>query len=204
MKIQSLILMVAFVFTSLSFCGPSAYGSPAATTTGMSVKQFQTFASAIPQLPGDIQAIRLFRTGDSGEMSVVIATYVTPSDKASGWRLFVFSPSASGNGFHMVWKSGKLDYTFTVSWQGALKLFGLTEGDGVVFSGCAPHLCGGTLFSVLLYVPAKRTAFSATFDCGKITYSSGLKSPENRSYKEDLEQLIHTEYQAEGGSASGC
>jgi len=66
----------------------------------------------------------------------------------------------------------------------------LGSGDAIVFEGCAKHVCPD-VFSVLLYDPAARAAFTAKYVWGKITYSPSLNSPKDALYKEALEQLIH-------------
>lgn len=175
--------LVLLIFSSLQNTATCDEGS--SESGGLSVVELREFANSLPDLPGRIQAIRLFRESGGQRSSVAVATWA----ERSGWQIFVFN-SPSGKKFQLEWTSGKLDDTFTVSSFHALEIFDLGTELGVSFYGCAPHLCGGGVFSVLLYVPSKRTAFTARYVHGKVTYSPGLESPENSSYKSALDQLV--------------
>ncbi|MGH8427510.1 MAG: hypothetical protein ACRES7_05950 [Gammaproteobacteria bacterium] len=157
------------------------------TNDSLSVAELRQLVNALPKLPGRILAVKLFRGGEH-IVSVAVLTY----GDVSGWQIFVLAPQ-SRERFRMVWKSGKLDYKFTVSYPDAMKIFNFGAEDGIYFSGCAPHSCGGgpsAVFSVLLYVPSKNTAYRADYTLGKTTYSSALQISNNKEYKGALEQLV--------------
>jgi hypothetical protein len=175
--------LTVFVFFGLfNVPSPSAQ-SEGPQSDGMTVQQFREFAASLPDLPGQIQAIRLLQ-GSGSARSVALATF----GERTGWQLFVFD-SVNGSKFELGWKSEKLDDSFSVSYPDALKVFSLGQEQGATFDGCAAHVCPD-VFSVLLYVPSKRTSFTAKYVWGKVTYSSKLESPENSSYKAALEQLV--------------
>ncbi len=185
----AVLLMLGNAQVALAQGGYGSYSS-------LSVKEFRNLAESLPELPGRIQAIRLFQGAIGQQASVAIATF----GEKTGWQLFVFA-SNTGKHFRPEWKSGKLANTFTVADPAALKLFDFGNEVGVEFSGCAPHSCGGgpsAVFSVLLYVPSKRTAFTATYELGKIAYSSNLQSAGNERYRGALEQLVK-EYANDNG-----
>jgi len=194
---RAILVMFSVVVLAVLGSAPVAsaqggYGS----YSSLSVKEFRNLAESLPELPGRIQALRLFQGTIGQQASVAIATL----GEKTGWRLFVFA-SNSGKHFRLEWKSGKLPYTFAVADPAALRLFDFGNEVGVEFSGCAPHSCGGgpsAVFSVLLYVPSKRTAFMATYSLDKVTYSENLKIKGNERYKGALEQLVK-EYADDNG-----
>lgn len=176
---------VLVLFVLLSTPNSSAQGGAQSKSgNGLTVQEFRDFAKNLPDLPGRIEAIRLFQGLRQKEVFIAVATW----GRQPGWQLFVFD-STAGVKFHLDWKSGKLDDSFSVSDAGALKVFGFALEQGVEFAGCAPHACP-EVFSVLLYVPSKRTAFTAKSVYGKVTYSPGVEASENAPYKAALDQLI--------------
>ena len=155
---------------------------------GLSVDELRNFATSLSVLPGNIQAIRIFHGTEGSEYSVALATF----SEQSGWQIFVYNPGKNGR-FELAWKSGKLDDTFYGASPDDLRVFnsGGYE-DGIVFHGCAVHVCPD-VFSVLLYVPTTRTAFTATYIWGKIKYSFDINDSKNNGYKSALDNLIHDE-----------
>ena len=166
----------------LNMAKAMAQNADSPANDGMTVQQLREFSESLEELPAPIQAIRFFRP-DGRERSVALTT----NDQKTGWQIFVFDSVPSSTRFALTWKSGKLDDGFSVSYPGALKLFDFGHEQGIEFEGCAPHVCPD-VFSVLLYVPSKRTAFTAKYVWGKITYSP--ESSENSGYKAALDQLI--------------
>jgi hypothetical protein len=150
---------------------------------GLSAAEFRAFAKSVPELPGRIQAVLLFRES-GGKRAVALATL----DERGGWRLFVFNSSSSST-FRLEWKSARLDDSFAVSSPSSLRLFSLGDEDAVQFSGCGRHACPD-VFSFMLYVPSLRTAFTATSVYGKVTYSSNMRLPADEEYKGALDRLI--------------
>jgi hypothetical protein len=173
-----------FVLLNLPNAVPTAKAQSAGD--GLSAGEFRDFAKSLPELPGRIQAIRLFGKAGRQTSSVAVLTW----GERSGWQIFVFG-SPLGRNFRLDWKSGKLDDTFYVSDPSNLKVFSFMDGkQGVQFSGCAAHNCPNGVFSLLLYVPSMRTAFVAKSVLGKVTYSPSLESAENSEYKKALVQLV--------------
>ncbi len=157
---------------------------------GLSATEFRNFAKSLPRLPGRIQAIRLFNESSGEKSSVAVATW----GERSGWRLFVFG-SRKGQNFQLEWKSGRLDDTFAVGDPSSLRAFNFLDGtEGISFEGCLRHNCPD-VFSILLYVPSLRTAFTATSVYRKVTYSSDMRLPEDEKYKSVLDQLVDEQTQ---------
>jgi len=154
--------------------------------TGISVSQLQGLVNELTPLSGSIQAIQFLRKDGFWVDRIAFLT----EGKDSGWQIFVFHLENTGK-FSIEWKSGKLEDSFAVS---SARQFGTrnvaASEQALVFSGCAAHNCPD-VFSVMLYVPSRKTAFTATSILGKVTYSSGSESPANRVYKEALDQSLH-------------
>jgi hypothetical protein len=140
------------------------------TSDGLSAAEFRAFAKSVPELPGRIQAVLLFRES-GGKRAVALATL----DERAGWRLFVFNSSSSST-FKLEWKSARLDDSFAVSSPSSLRLFSLGDEDAVQFSGCGRHACPDV--------------FTATSVYGKVTYSSNMRLPADEEYEGALGQLI--------------
>jgi hypothetical protein len=152
---------------------------------GMTVEEFRNLADSLPKLPGTIQSVLLFRaSGDKQSISAALATF----DDKKGWQLLVFH-SLEGRKYQLEWQSSKLDDSFYISNPGALKVFSLGDETAISFEGCARHACPD-VFSILLYVPSRRSSFTATYIRGKVTYSPSLTTEEQESYKSVLVQLI--------------
>jgi hypothetical protein len=154
-------------------------------TLGLSVQAFRSFAGNLPTLSGRIQAITLFQETFDKQASIAVLT----RSEGFGWQVYVFSDT-NGRGFQLEWKSGKLDYSFSVSDPAFFKRHRLDHGEAVQFSGCAQHMCP-EIHSAMLYIPSKRTAYTATYDKGKISYSPKMESPEEMAYKADLDELVN-------------
>ncbi len=180
------IFLAALLFALLNLPNVVVSAEAQSATDGLSAAEFRDFAKSLPELPGRIQAIRLFGGASGQTTSVAVLTWGGPS----GWQIFVFD-SPAGRNFRVEWKSGKLDDAFYVSDPSDLKIFSFMDGkQGVQFSGCAAHNCPNGVFSVLLYVPSKQAAFFAKSVLGKVTYSPTLESAGNLEYKDALEQLV--------------
>ncbi|MGH9615679.1 MAG: hypothetical protein ACRD28_02975 [Acidobacteriaceae bacterium] len=176
--------MAFALFAVMNLPVPPVYSKVQLQGNDLSVQEFRGFAESLPKLPGQIQAVRLFRESGGREASVAVATW----GERSGWQLFVFSPH-NGQHFQLEWKSGKLDDSFYVSYPDALKIFNFGEEDGVEFSGCARHVCP-EVFSIMIYVPSRQVAFKAKSIYGRVLYSPSLETPRNHLYKDALDQLI--------------
>lgn len=183
---RTLLPVVLALFVLLNLPNAARSGKSESAGVGLSAAEFRDFAKSLPELPGRIQAIRLFEESGGQRASVAVATW----GEGTGWQVFVFD-SPSGRNFRLEWESGKLDDSFSVGDPSALKTFTFMDGkQGVQFSGCAPHNCPSDVFSVMLYVPSKKTAFTARYVWGKVTYSPTQESLENRQYKDALAQLV--------------
>lgn len=152
---------------------------------GLSVSEFGNVVASLPELPGRIQAIRLFRARGSVKNAIALIAF----SKESGWHMYIFS-RIKADKFSLEWKSGKLDDSFYVTGPEAFKVISLDDGDGITLEGCAAHLCPDEVFSIMLYVPSERTAFTAKYVWGKITYSKKLQNPQDQKYKNILSQLV--------------
>ncbi len=181
---RAVVTVIALLLLSGSPAGASQNNCSSGAYS-LSLQCFREFADSLTSLPGYIESIRLFRDSDQNSKSIAVATF----DDKNGWQVSIFS-ALKGKPFSLEWNSGKLDDSFSVSYPEALSLFDLESEDGVVFEGCAPHVCPD-VFSILIYVPSKRADFVATYIRGTISYSPNLDSPDNRSYKVLLKQLVN-------------
>ncbi len=148
---------------------------------GIKPSQLTQIAQMLPGAP--IYSIRLFREKNKGRIS---ATALTASKK-TGWQIVLISPQGL-DGYRKSWVSAKLPESFAVSSPEALRTYGLTDEEGIVFSGCAPHMCPD-IFSVMLYVPTQHRAFIGTCDNGETTYSFTLTAS-LQDYKAALNDLL--------------
>lgn len=181
---RAAIITVVLLFGIISVQALSAQETQSGNG-GMSAAEFRDLANSLPKLPGSIQAIRLFRA--PGTEQTTSAAFATFSEQ-TGWQISIFD-SPAGHKFQLEWQSGKLDDSFSVSDSSELKVFQLGQQDAVEFEGCAPHVCPD-VFSILIYVPSKRTAFTVKYVWGKVSYSPALGSPENAQFKSALDQLV--------------
>jgi hypothetical protein len=149
---------------------------------GIKPSQLTQIARMLPRSP--IYSIRLFREKNNGRIS---ATALTAS-KRTGWQIALISPQGL-DGYRKSWVSAKLPESFAVSSPEALRTYGLTDEEGIVFSGCAPHMCPD-IFSVMLYVPTQHRAFIGTCDNGETTYSFTLTAA-LQDYKAAVNDLLH-------------
>jgi len=149
--------------------------------SGMSVKQLRLLVDHLPADLDPIQAVRIIRSGPGP----LLAISVHSAEK--GWEIFVFQSDEQS--VSALWRSGKLPDTFTGSAPGALKSFDFGDEEGLEFEGCFPSACS-SVFSVLLYIPSKQSAFMATNVNGKISYSATALQPEFSKYKDGLDQLL--------------
>ncbi|HVA55081.1 MAG TPA: hypothetical protein VNI53_04665 [Gammaproteobacteria bacterium] len=182
MRIFMCVLLFLCIALNAAWAAPS--NDVLSRNDGLSVNEFRNLATSLPELPGNIQAIRIFRGAETGKYSVAFTTF----SHQTGWQLFVFNPDGKGK-FQLAWKSGKLDDTFHVAGPSDLSVFDFGPEDGIVFHGCARHVCPD-VFSVLLYVPKKHTSFVETYVWGKISYSFDIKDSENNRYKSILDELV--------------
>ena len=160
--------------------------------TGLSVAQLRTLANSLPG-SSSIQAIQFLRKDGFWIDRAAILTL----GKNSGWQIFVFNRQ-SNEKITLEWKSGKLDDSFAVSSPNQFQLVVAASETALKFSGCAAHVCPD-VFSVMLYVPSKKTAFSATYIWGKVTYSPAGNGPDSQIYKSSLDQLIAEHRNHAGG-----
>ena len=153
--------------------------------TGLSVSQMQGLLHALPPLSGTIQAIQFLRRD---EFWIDRAAILTQGGKG-GWQIFVLHFDNTSK-FALEWKSGRLEDSFAISSASQFQTHKVgTSEQALEFSGCAAHNCPD-VFSIILYSPLRKTAFTATYVLGKVSYSQGLESPENREYKDALDQLV--------------
>ena len=147
--------------------------------------ELKSIVGSFPELRGRIQGMRPFRTQGKAQNAIALIAF----GEESGWQMYIFSRSDADK-FNLDWKSGKLDDSFYVTGSEEFKVIRLDDGDVVTLEGCAAHLCPDEVFSIMLYVPSKRAAFTAKYVLGKITYSMNLRNPQDRRYKTILLQLV--------------
>lgn len=153
--------------------------------TGLSASQLQNLVDVLPPKSGSIQSIEFLR---SDGFSIDRAAVLT-QPRGGGWKILVFHLEKTGK-FASEWKSETLPASFAVSSSSAFQARTVgTAEQALQFSGCAAHTCPD-VFSVLLYSPLKKTAFTATYVRGKVSYSPNLESPENRDYKDALDEFV--------------
>jgi hypothetical protein len=177
------IVTISFLVFALS-TGAANAAAPTGEQDGVSSDELRSLATSLPELSGRIQAFQIIYDSTVQRNGVVLATF---SEK-SGWQLVMFSPIKDGS-FKQTWQSGKLADSFSVSSQSKLKVVSLGNEEGVQFEGCAQHVCPD-VYSILLYVPSKQTAFTADYVWGKVTYSANSDAAENSGYKAVLANLL--------------
>ena len=151
---------------------------------GLSVHQLRNLANTLPPLPGMIQAIQFLQNGKFQINGAAILT----DGADSGWQISVFDLESTGK-FQLEWKSGRLDDSFAVSSAHQFQTYFLSDEQVLQFSGCAAHACPD-VFSVMLYVPSRKSAFTATYTLGKVTYSPSGDGAMYRYYKMELDRYI--------------
>jgi hypothetical protein len=175
---------LAILLTCAAY-GKSSAQSSHGTETGLSISQAQSLLRALPPLPGTIQAIQFLRRDRFWIDRAAILT----QGKDGGWQIFVLHLEDSGK-FSLEWRSGRLTDSFAVSSVNQFRTRDIGTSQQVLeFSGCAAHNCPD-VFSILLYIPSRRAAFTATYILGKITYSMNSESPKNHEYKDALDELL--------------
>jgi hypothetical protein len=180
-------IIVSIALAMLLTCG---YAKPVPQAahqdeTGLTIPQLQSLLSALPSLPGTIQAIRFLHR----DRFWIDGAAVLTQGEHSGWQIFVLHLGNGGKAY-LEWKSGRLDDSFAVSSANQFRTrnVGVSE-EALEFSGCAAHNCPD-VFSVMLYVSSKRSPFTASFVLGKTTYSANLESTGNHEYKVALDELL--------------
>lgn len=184
MKLKMLSTCLAICLASV-ICANSSDGENPSGDTGLSANQFRNLADSLPPLPGTIQAVQFLRRDGFWINRAAVLT----QGKDSGWQIFLFHVE-SHNNFVLEWRSGKLGDSFAVSSADQLQAYDVGASEQALkFSGCAAHSCPD-VFSVMLYVPSKNAAFTATYTLGKITYFPASDGPEFQFYKKSLDHLI--------------
>ena len=174
--------MLLFVCGLMMLLYSGLWAQAASSQAGISAEQLRSFVRQLPNGPGRIQSLQIFR-GKSGPL-ISVARF----SANDGWRLSLYGEAADGI-FEERWHSGRLPYTFRVSYPAALKTFDFGDEEGIEFEGCAPHSCP-EVFSILLYVPSINKTFIVTSTFGKVTYSHDALLPQNLAYKQALDQLL--------------
>lgn len=162
----------------------AARGNPI-QQSGISASELRNLADVLPPKSGSIQSIEFLR---SDGFSIDRAAVLT-QPRGGGWKILVFHLEKNGK-FAPEWKSETLTDSFAVSSSSAFQTRTVGTAEQVLqFSGCAAHTCPD-VFSVLLYSPLKKAAFTATYIHGKVTYSPNLDSPDNRDYKNAVDEFV--------------
>jgi hypothetical protein len=176
MKLVQGIRCLLIFAVACSFCDAQSPFEEAITPTQL--------AALVQSLPNEqIYSIRLFREESNNRLSAELLV----AGGHKGWQVQVVSPRAA-TGYSISWKSSWLADAFAVSSPQALGTYGLGNEEAVTFSGCAAHECPD-IFSVLLYVPSRHRAFTATCENGQTSYSFPRASADSQ-YVEPLNELL--------------
>jgi hypothetical protein len=184
MKIKLLSSFLAVFLTCSASTTSTAVESDPVSDTGLSVAQLRTIANSLPASPGGIQAIQFLRKDG---FWIDRAAFLI-QERDSGWQIFVFHRE-SNDKIALEWKSGKLDDSFATSSPDQFQIVVAASENALKFSGCAAHDCPD-VFSVVLYIPSKKTAFSATYIWGEVTYSPASDGSNAQFYKASLDRFI--------------
>jgi hypothetical protein len=179
------IILGLFICNLTMLCAFALPQTQSVVRKGISVEELDRLMRAVPALPGRIYSIRFLRDARGNFPGFVALLVMNPT---GGWYVYVFRSEDRGS-FALDWKSAKLDDSFAVGSPDDLRTFDLGDEYGFTFEGCAPHACP-EFFSVLLYAPSAHKSFTATYEDGKIGYSSGLDAPANHNYKVVLDEEI--------------
>lgn len=154
--------------------------------TGLSASELQNLVNALAAASsGEIQAIQFLRS----DGFTIDRAAILMQPRNGGWTILVFQLKKRGK-FKLEWKSEVLKDSFAVSSSSAFQTRTVGTAEQVLqFSGCAAHNCPD-VFSVLLYSPSKKAAFTATYVRGRVSYSRNLESPDNRDYKDVLHEFV--------------
>ncbi len=139
-----------------------------------------------------IAAQRLYSVRTFGEGELARPAYMAVLSVArSGWRIAVFQRVQGG--FKLEWHSHNLPIEFSVSSARNFSIENIGDEATVMFSGCAPHDCGGDFQGFFLYSTARKEAFFAllTHEKGqprRVTFSENALETVNQSYKDALQR----------------
>jgi hypothetical protein len=192
--------MTKFVFSTVLCAAivlaPQSIASAEADyLSGFTLKQLNTAIEKSGIANQELDSILTFRDlGDAQEHIAIL------SSSRSGWHVTVLHSNLA-EGLEVEWKSGKLHDDFSASSSDALEIDDLGDEQVVVFSGCAPHNCGGVdgVFGMVLYAPRVKQAFFAHYDYddrkprgsfGSLDFSSNTTLPVNDRYKAALQSAI--------------
>ncbi len=140
-----------------------------------------------------LAAQQLYSIQTFGDSDTAHPAYMTVlSSSRSGWHVWVFSRVRGG--FELEWSSGKLPIEFSVSSPGEFSIFDIGDESTVMFSGCAPHLCGGGYHGFLLFSTARKDIFFAQLDNRgnkprRSSFSKNALEPRNQAYKDALQKV---------------
>lgn len=184
---RAILIAGIFLCSFLTTAYAAAQSDNAAQTKSdsISTKELKSIIRSFPGLRGRIQGVRAFSTRDAAQNSIALIAF----SQETGWQMYIINRTAADK-FQLYWTSGKLDDSFYVTGSEEFKVIRLDDTDAVTLAGCAAHLCPDEVFSIMVYVPSERTAFTVKYVWGKITYSQNLGTPQNQKYKKILSQLV--------------
>ena len=136
-----------------------------------------------------LYSIQTFGSGDSANPAYVTVL----SSSRSGWHVSVFHRIQGG--FKLEWNSGDLPVEFSVASPSNLSLFDVGDESTVMFSGCAPHRCGGDYEGFLLYSTEAKEAFFALLTAQEnqsrqVMFSKNASDPKNKVYRQALQGAV--------------
>jgi hypothetical protein len=156
---------------------------------GFTAKQFESALTNSGLERQRLYSVQTFGSGDAEHP----AYFAVLSSARSGWHVTVFHRVQGG--FRAEWSSDQLPIEFSVSSPENFSVEDIGEEFTVRFSGCAPHMCAGDYQGFLLYSPVRKQAFFARLrqeekQPSRITFSPNALEPQNRSYKDALQQAV--------------
>jgi hypothetical protein len=134
-----------------------------------------------------LYCLQTFGAGDTEDPAYLAVL----SGSRSVWHVSVFHRVQGG--FKLEWISRKLPLELSVSSPGQFSIVDVGEESTVIFSGCAPHRCGGDYHGFLLYSTVRKEAFFALLaqqedKSRRLTFSDNALEPANKDYKEALQR----------------
>jgi len=140
-----------------------------------------------------LNSVHTFGAGDGGFVPAYVGIL---SSSRSGWHISVFRRVAGG--FRREWYSQKLPSEFAVSSPENFSIEDVGDESVVVFSGCAPHMCGRAigLNGVLLYSTERKEVFFARYEpqagnpSGSVQFSKNVSEARNQRYREALQKAL--------------
>jgi hypothetical protein len=177
-------IVLCFLFLT---CGITAFSQD--DVSGFTNAQLESAFRLSGLASQRLYSIQTFGSGDNGNPGYVAVL----SSSRSGWHVWVFHRIQGG--FKLEWSSGELPIEFSVSSPRNISLVDVGGESTVMFSGCAPHRCGGDYHGFLLYSTERNAAFFALLsqhekEPRQITFSKNTLEAKNNAYRRALQSAV--------------